>query len=199
MVQTSLFHSLQLLPKDGHCHYIPGFLSESQANTYLSKLQDNIQWEEREILLFGKMVQQPRLVAWYGDEDASYSYSGAIFKPMSWTTELSELRTKIETYTQSKFNGVLLNLYRNGDDHMGYHSDNEKELGKEPIIASLSLGETRKFYMKHNSKEHKVTIDLEHGSLLIMSGKMQQYWKHMISKTKRSHDIRINLTFRKIG
>lgn len=196
MTQLSLFNSTQYLPEDGECIYIPEFLSKEKANLYFESLKETISWEKRKILLFGKLVMQPRLVAWYGDKDAVYSYSGATFKPQAWTKELLEIKELVEAYSKTTFNGVLLNLYRDGQDHMGYHSDNEKELGKEPIIASISLGETRKFHIKHNTKDHKVSFDLEHGSLTMMSGKMQEYWKHMISKTKRSHDIRINLTFR---
>ena len=163
------------------------------------KLYNKIKWEIKPVTVFGKTYPQPRLTAWYSYDTKPYSYSNLELKPIAVTKELHEIFQIIEQEIKIKFNSVLLNLYRDGQDSNGWHADNEKELGKNPIIASITLGEVRPFHFKHISiKEEKHKIKLEHGSLLLMHGEMQHYWVHHIPKTKKEIKPRINLTFRNI-
>ena len=148
--------------------------------------------------MFGRTVRVPRLVCWYGNRNAIYRYSGVEHIPHPWTKSLSELKTRIETFTQRTFNSVLGNLYRNGYDSMGWHSDDEKELGPNPFIASISLGSTRLFKVRHKSSKEQIKLLLPHGSLLTMSGPFQHHWQHSIPKTSAPIAPRINLTFRDI-
>ncbi|NVK28598.1 MAG: alpha-ketoglutarate-dependent dioxygenase AlkB [Flavobacteriia bacterium] len=164
----------------------------------LERLQRDIQWNQREIQMFGKVHLEPRKVAWHGDSNARYIYSGIENHPEKWTPELIRVKTNIETIAGTTFNSVLLNLYRDGNDSMGYHSDDEPELGQEPIIASLSLGAERKFNLKNKDSGELISLLLPHNSLLVMKGRIQDEWKHAIPKTKRDIGPRINLTFRKI-
>lgn len=147
-------------------------------------------------MLFGREVLQPRLACWYGDH--AYSYSGIRLEPRAWTDRLRCLRERCSVDSGVEFNSCLVNLYRDGRDSMGWHADDEPELGREPVIASLSLGDTRVFRMRHKETKTVVEIPLEHGSLLVMSGLMQQCWVHEIPKTKKPVGQRINLTFRVI-
>lgn len=140
----------------------------------------------------------PRLQAWYGDNYQAYTYSGLTMKALPWTPELGELRKRIEQHTGFLFNSCLANLYRDGNDTVGWHSDDEPELGVNPTIASLSLGESRDFQLKHKITKEKLTIPLKTGGLLLMSGETQHYWQHCIPRTKRVKSPRINLTFRLI-
>ena len=181
------------------------FLSQPTADRLQSQLMTEIDWQQRSIKLFGKTIPQPRLVAWYGDPGASYTYSGLTWEPLPWTETLRSLKQEVEAavggYLNSNpsFNSVLLNLYRTGQDSMGWHSDDEPELGRNPIIASLSLGATRRFSLQHKSqKQLKHKLDLTHGSLLIMAGETQHYWRHQVAKTTRVPSPRINLTFRTV-
>ena len=188
-----------ILPVDGYCSYMSSFLSAQESASYFKYLESHIIWKAQEIMMFGKKVMQPRLMAWYGDPNAAYRYSGTTFQPQSWTSELIEIKKKVEDLTSTSFNSVLLNFYRDGSDYMGFHSDNEKELGPEPVIASLSLGEKRVFKVQHKkNKDQKLSFELESGSLLVMNEDMQSHWKHSISKTQKTIKPRINLTFRKI-
>ena len=161
-------------------------------------LQKEIVWRDEPIFLYGKPVKQPRLFAWYGDTGIKYSYSGLDLETVPWSELLLKIKTCVEEYAEQSFNSVLLNLYRDQNDHMGLHSDDEKELGKNPVIASLSLGETRIFQLKHKISKESFNLDLEEGSLLIMSGETQRYWKHGIKKERSQCGPRINLTFRNI-
>jgi len=138
------------------------------------------------------------LTAWYGDNDKPYSFSGITLNAKSWTTELLEIKNKIETRFNVKFNSVLLNLYRNGQDSISWHSDAEKELGINPVIASLNFGATRKFQLRHIQTKQKIEIELTHGSLLIMQGELQHFWQHQVPKTNLPVGERINLTYRLI-
>jgi len=158
-------------------------------------------WREHAITLYGKTYRQPRLIAWYGDPGASYTYSGMTHSPVAWTAELNGLRKHIEQLCGCAFNSVLLNYYRDGNDSMGLHADDEPELGSQPVIASLSLGATRRMYFKHKTSGELPTrsLDLPDGSLLVMRGATQEHWKHGIRKTARCHTPRINLTFRKVA
>jgi alkylated DNA repair dioxygenase AlkB len=173
-------------------------LPQQAADNCYSRIFDETDWQERDIFIWGKRRKQPRLIAWYGDKGASYAYSGNRFEPSPWTPLLKKLRQKVEALSQSSFNSVLLNLYRDSNDNMGWHSDNEAELGPKPTIASLSLGATREFQLKHVNRPDIgiVKIALTHGSLLVMSGTTQQYWLHAIKREKNHVSPRINLTFR---
>lgn len=184
---------------NGKIIYEPNFFTVSKAGSLYQHLSTEIQWEQRFIKMFGKSIMEPRLTAWYGNKDATYQYSGISLTPLAWTENLLEIKGKIEQLTNYTFNSVLLNWYRDGNDSMGWHSDDEKELGMNPIIASLSLGATRDFQIrrKDNHKE-KRQFALTSGSLLLMSGEMQKYWQHQIPKRKRVDQGRMNLTFRKI-
>ena len=158
----------------------------------------DLNWETGFIKIFGKTRQIPRLQAWYADDGINYTYSGKKLHRHNWNNTLIEIKEKIESITSFKFNSVLANLYRDGNDSMGLHSDNEKELGKNPVIASLSLGESRDIYFKHKNKKSHLVIPQINGQLIVMYGKTQEYWKHEIKKTKKFKKPRINLTFRNI-
>lgn len=193
---TLFKESEELLPKDGSALYQSHWLAPQEAQALLLQLQEEIHWKKEKIQLFGKEYWQPRLIAWYGD--VAYSYSGKRWEPEAWHPKLLELKQRLEQDTQSQYNSVLLNWYRDGSDSMGWHSDDEPELGREPCIASLSLGATRRFFFRHRQDKALGSIrkDLESGSLLVMKGKTQDYWQHRISKTTRPVGSRINLTFR---
>ena len=162
-------------------------------------MKKNIIWEKQKIKLYGEFHDVPRLTAWYGDPNKSYIYSGIKLKTKPWNAALLKIREKIEKISKTKFNSVLLNLYRSGADSVSWHSDDEPELGQNPIIGSLSLGEARQFQMKHKyDYDLKQKILLQHGSFLLMSGKTQHNWLHQIPKRKNLKGERINLTFRVI-
>lgn len=183
---------------DGQIHLIDDFLRQSQADHYYQALQQSLLWQQDELTIFGKTHKIPRLQAWYGDEHTAYEYSGLMMEPHPWTPELLALKQMVEMVCNNSFNSVLGNYYRNGDDKMGYHSDDEPELGDKPVIASLSLGAERRFVLKHKHTDEKLALDLPSGSLLIMAGQTQQYYKHAIMARKRLMQGRINLTFRYI-
>jgi len=182
-----------ILPLEGDVQY-----NSNVIEADYEKILQSIDWQHEKIFLFGRWVLQPRLTAWYGDEGKDFTYSGLVNHPKSWTPELLAIKQQVETLTNIKFNSVLANYYRDGQDSMGWHQDNEKELGENPIIASVSLGATRRFHFRHKSNKQLQTIafDLEHGSLLLMQGDTQNFWQHQVPKTKRLVDGRINLTFR---
>jgi alkylated DNA repair dioxygenase AlkB len=186
-----------LLPKQGEVLFDPKFLSEEESDRYLNALLKEVEWKQEPIVIFGKKVMQPRLTAWFGD--AEYRYSGTTMKPLAWTQTLAEIKARVEAAAQVQFTSVLLNQYRNERDSMGWHRDNEKELGKNPVIASLSLGESRTFKIRHyDEKSLRQSIELSNGSLLLMRGETQHHWEHAIPKTKEPKGVRINLTFRVI-
>jgi alkylated DNA repair dioxygenase AlkB len=178
--------------------YLPCFLDETDSGRLFQNLQSGLAWKEETIRLFGKWMMQPRLTALYGDK--KYTYSGREMIPHAWTSDLLYIKQKVEHYTGCTFNAVLCNLYRNGNDSMGWHSDDEKELGNNPVIASVSLGATRKFKLKHkNNRQVAIQkINLQNGSLLIMRGRTQHDWKHEIPKEPKITEPRINLTFRTV-
>ncbi|MEM7372190.1 MAG: alpha-ketoglutarate-dependent dioxygenase AlkB [Bacteroidota bacterium] len=183
---------------DGELWYHASFFSETDSNRFFTALKSDIDWRQEEILIFGKKIPQPRLVAWYGDSGISYTYSGLRLLATPWTPSLLQIKQKIESATGCRFNSVLLNLYRHGQDSMSWHSDDEPELGRNPVIASVSFGGIRRFHLRHKHKQDqaRVRLDLAHGSLLIMKGETQHNWQHQISKTARNIAPRINLTFR---
>lgn len=160
----------------------------------------NVRWKQDRLKFYGKELPLPRLTAWYGDPGAAYTYSGIKSEPNPWTDGLLHIRRKIEEAVDSTFNCVLLNWYRDGKDSLSWHADDEKELGAEPVIASANFGATRDFQLR-NTTDHsqKITIPLRHGTLLVMRGKLQQYWKHAVPKRANLHQSRFNLTFRTIG
>ena len=177
--------------------YIPNFYDQQKADVYFEYLRNNMPWQQDDIKIFGKIYPQPRLTALFATNEKSYKYSNITMIPKQFTSELLQIKTDIEEMSQHEFTTVLLNLYRNGNDSNGWHADNEKALGTNPVIASMSFGATRAFHFKHRSIiEEKYKLDLEHGSLLIMKGEMQHFWLHQIPKTKKHIKERINLTFR---
>jgi alkylated DNA repair dioxygenase AlkB len=184
---------------DAEIMYYPHFFEKSEADVIFSKLTNEIPWQEDSIRVFGKEYQQPRLTALFGNEGKSYSYSNIKMEPHLWSPLLQKIKLVVENNTNTKFTSVLVNLYRDGKDSNSWHADNEKELGLNPIIASLSFGAERVFQLKHNSIIGlKQNIILEHGSLLLMKGTTQHFWKHQIPKTSKNIGPRINLTFRVI-
>jgi alkylated DNA repair dioxygenase AlkB len=184
---------------DAHIEYYPNFFSEEQADVLFKKLLTETSWQQDNITVYGKTYPQPRLTALFGNEGKPYSYSNITMHPQPWNETLLQMKLKITEVTLCDFTTVLLNRYRNGQDSNGWHADNEKELGTNPAIASISLGAARAFHLQHNSiKEARLKLTLEHGSLLLMKGTTQHYWKHQIPKTAKTVDQRINLTFRTI-
>jgi alkylated DNA repair dioxygenase AlkB len=171
-------------------------LSLSNAEVF-ERLLIETPWREESVFVYGKRHLQPRLTAWYGD--ASYTYSGLRLEPLAWTALLLEIRTAVEAACGQRFNSVLLNRYRNERDGMGMHSDDEPELGNDPVIASLSYGATRSFILRHKRDKRSVRLPLEDGSLLLMSGQLQRNWLHGINKSTRPLGERLNLTFRYIA
>ena len=177
--------------------YYPNFFSKSNADQLLEQLKTDIPWQQDNITIFGKTHPQPRLTSLFGNDAKPYSYSNITMQPNEWNSLLLQIKNKVEEVCEEKFTTVLLNYYRDGKDSMGWHSDNEKELGINPIIASVTFGAERMFHLKHNIvAEQKLKINLQHGSLLIMKGETQHFWKHQIPKTSRPIGERINLTFR---
>jgi alkylated DNA repair dioxygenase AlkB len=159
----------------------------------------NIRWKQDQINIYGKSVPLPRLTSWYGDEGREYTYSGINSKPNHWNEGLMYLKCEIEKFCSVQFNSVLLNWYRDGEDYLNWHSDDEKELGKNPTIASVNFGETRDFVIRRkDDKTQKLVIPLKHGTLLVMSGELQHFWEHTVPKRKKVSGSRFNLTFRKI-
>lgn len=174
------------------------FYNHNEADQLFSVLSNKLSWQEEQLFIFGKWVKVPRLMCWYGDTDAVYQYSGVSHQPLAWVPELIEIRNKLEQQCQCSFNSVLANLYRDGQDSMGCHADDEKELGSQPTIASVSLGEERLFKLHHKITKQRLSINLQHGDLLIMGGTCQRLWLHSVPKTKTHKTARINLTFRNV-
>lgn len=184
---------------DATLEYFPNFYTETESDALLKYFLNLEIWQQDKIKLFGKEILQPRLTALFGKENKPYTYSGLTMHPKPFTAELKKIATKCEEFCKENFNTCLANLYRDGSDSMGWHADDEKELGKEPVIASVSLGAERIFHFRHKSKPAlKYKLNLSHGSLLIMKGTTQEYWKHQLPKTKKKVGPRVNLTFRKI-
>ena len=178
--------------------YAKNFLETSYASRLMDRLKKNVEWHQPRIFIYGRWVQSPRLAAWYGDKGAVYRYSNMINEPLPWIDELLDLRSMVVQACGNRFNSVLANYYRSGADSMGWHSDDESELGPDPLIASVSLGGDRRFLFRHRKDKHaaKHEVTLEHGSLLVMDRSVQSEWQHAIPKTKREVLPRINLTFR---
>lgn len=184
---------------DAEVIYLPHFFNNKEAGEWYNFLLENIPWQQDAIKIYGKSHLQPCLTAFFGSENLNYSYSNLKMKAHLWTPELLDLKSRVENISGCTFNSVLLNLYRNGKDSNGWHADNEKELGQNPIIASLTLGSERFFHLKHNNlPDIKSKIKLENGSLLLMKGSTQHFYKHQIPKTQQVISPRINLNFRTI-
>src|ERR671935_1518337 len=188
--------SNNILNKDGTVNYYGKILSSKEANQYFYLLTQNIQWQKDEVIIFGKHITTKRKVAWYGDSEYLYTYSSTTKRALAWTKELSELKQVVEEYAEIKFNSCLLNLYHDGNEGMGWHSDDEKSIEKNSSIASLSLGAERKFSFKHKQTKQTISLVLGHGSLLVMKDATQTNWLHSLPKSEKVTGPRINLTFR---
>ncbi|HRH02325.1 MAG TPA: alpha-ketoglutarate-dependent dioxygenase AlkB [Bacteroidia bacterium] len=183
---------------DGEYIFYRNYFSKSECDLLLKNLRDNILWKQESMNMYGKKIDFPRLTAWYGNNDKPYSFSGITLQPHPWTAEIKTIKEKIEPISKTVFNSVLLNLYRDGNDSISWHTDAEKELGINPVIASVNFGATRKFQLRHIKTKEKLEIELTNGSLLIMQGALQHFWQHQVPKTSKVVGERINLTFREI-
>ncbi|MGV0056559.1 alpha-ketoglutarate-dependent dioxygenase AlkB family protein [Stutzerimonas xanthomarina] len=184
---------------DADLRYFPRWVDADLADGWLSELSTQTPWSQPQIKLYGRSIAVPRLVAWYGDADAHYRYSGFTHEPLAWTPLLADIRQRVQQQVGQRLNGVLLNYYRDGQDAMGWHSDDERELGQQPLVVSLNLGATRRFdFRRKGASRIEYSISLEHGSLLVMSGLTQHYWQHQIARTRKVRAPRLNLTFRQI-
>ena len=185
-----------ILPYDGEAVYFSDLWSEDIAQLYFVSLLDQIPWEHDEVIMFGKKIVTRRKVAWYGDSNFKYTYSQVAKVAEIWTPTLLVIKDKVEEHAHESFNSCLLNLYHNGSEAMSWHTDNEKMLRKEGTIASVSFGVERRFDFKHKVSSGIVSLNLEHGSLLLMKGKTQQNWLHRLPPAKKALGARVNLTFR---
>lgn len=186
-----------LLPHKGEAYFYREFFDKAESDLLYQKLLQEVNWKQEPIRLFGKEVMQPRLTCWFADEGKSYSYSGITMQGYPWTEALLKIKTAVERKAGVKFNSALLNLYRDGKDSMGWHKDNEKELGVNPIIASVSFGAIRTFQLReYHTKSSLKSIPLGHGSMLLMRGETQPHWEHRVPKTNKVNSPRINITFR---
>jgi alkylated DNA repair dioxygenase AlkB len=187
-----------MLPFDGSALIYHGFIDANSADDIFRRLIKETPWEQRDIVVFGKKHREPRLSAWHSEPHISYTYSGILRTPQPWTPLLVELREKCEFSSGANFNAVLANLYRDGNDGVGWHADNEASNGREPTIASLSFGASRRFDFRHRETKQTIRVQLDSGSLLVMSGLSQHCWVHQLPRTKRVTEPRVNLTFRRV-
>lgn len=198
LFDTKNCHDFQL--KDAEVSYYPKFFDLESSNQFFNQLRHQTPWQQDDIKVFGKWYKQPRLTALYAENNRPYSYSNITMHPTPFSAHLNDIKKQIEQISKVRFTTCLLNLYRHGQDSNGWHSDDEKELGINPIIASVSFGAARTFHMKHKTdKTQKLKLTLEHGSLLMMKGPTQHHWLHQVPKTKKAVKERINLTFRIIN
>ena len=189
---------VNVLNKDGEANYYGKVMTTSEANTYYNLLLKNINWKNDVALYHGRHIVTKRKVAWYGDQGFLYTYSNTTKQALPWTNELIDLKRKTELITNSQFNSCLLNLYHDGNEGMTWHSDDEKSMGKNTVIASLSFGAERKFSFKHRRTRQTISLLLENGSLLVMRGNTQSNWLHSLPLSSKINHPRINLTFRTI-
>lgn len=200
--QTSLIDEqaicYELPMQDAQVEYYPNWLTAKHATHLMHYFVEQLQWYQPSVKLYGKEMKIPRLQAWYGDPNTEYEYSKHAMQPLPWDARLHKLKGACEQLTKTQFNSVLANYYRNGNDSMGMHADDEPELGKQAVIASVSLGQARRFTFKHIETKESQRIQLEHGSLLIMKGETQQHWQHGINKSKTQLGSRLNFTFRSV-
>lgn len=185
--------------ENAQVEYYPNWLTHKHAKHLFDYFVEQLQWQQPSITLYGQQRLIPRLQAWYGDPDSQYEYSKLLMQPLPWDSRLLKLKQACEQKCNSRFNSVLANYYRHGNDSMGMHADNEPELGKQPVIASVSFGQTRRFTFKHLHSKETYKIGLEHGSLLVMKGDTQEYWHHGINKSKTQSGPRLNFTFRLVS
>ncbi|MGL6224028.1 MAG: alpha-ketoglutarate-dependent dioxygenase AlkB family protein [Steroidobacteraceae bacterium] len=191
---------LQLELPDADVRLWSQALTAAEADSLFASLRARIQWQAEDIMIFGQRRRVPRLVAWHGDPGTGYAYSGTMHEPQPWTPELRCLLDRVQALTGHPYNSVLLNLYRDGNDGMGWHADDEPELGHNPVIASVSLGATRRFKLRHRrQRDAAATIELRHGDVLLMAGTTQHTYVHAVPKTARAVGERINLTLRRIA
>lgn len=183
--------------EQGSLIYCPGFFSKKDSGRFFKNLRNEIEWKETEIILFGKKIKEPRLTAFLGDSGIQYKYSGSLRSAEKWTETLLEIRQRTEKEFDCRFNCVLCNFYRSGNDSMGWHSDNEKTLGRDPIILSLSLGAERRFLLKEKEGNNRISLNLRNGDVLFMGRGIQTKWKHSVPKVADT-DERISLTFRTV-
>ncbi|MBF2007018.1 MAG: alpha-ketoglutarate-dependent dioxygenase AlkB [Chlorogloeopsis fritschii C42_A2020_084] len=185
---------------DADVIFYHNFFNQQESDELFQILLKEIQWRQDKMKIYGKEVNLPRKTAWHGDRDKSYTFSGIHLQPEPWTPTLLQVKEKVEEIAKVQFNSVLLNLYRNGNDGISWHTDAEPELGKNPVIGSVSFGGARRFMFRHkDNKELKKEIELTHGSFLLMAGTTQHFWQHQIPKTSKKVQPRINLTFRVIA
>ena len=188
-----------LLPRDGVVNYFGPIFEGAEERRIFDGLIDDVPWESDEVVMFGKRIVTSRKVAWFGDERFAYKYSGSEKVALPWSPLLKELKEKVEALSGEVFNSCLLNLYHDGSEGMGWHSDDESSIVRDSAIASLSLGVARKFSFKHRETKEAVSLLLERGSLLVMKGETQRFWVHALPKTKKVSEPRINLTFRRMS
>lgn len=187
-----------LLPYDGEVYYYADFFTNQESQEYLRILTNEIPWKHDEVVIFGKVIQTLRKVAWYADNERPYTYSGRTKIGLPWTPSLISIKSAIEKKAQITFNGGLMNYYHDGNEGASWHSDNEKTIIPNSCIASVSFGAARKFEFKHKQTQEKVSIELGAGSLLLMQGTTQTHWIHQLPKSKKIKDPRLNLTFRQM-
>jgi alkylated DNA repair dioxygenase AlkB len=193
--------ALERIPmQDAEVYYLRALPLAHSADAVMKELIEEVPWRAENVVVCGKTYPQPRLTAWYGDNNATYTYSGIHLNPLPWSEILIDIKLRVEAIAAIEFNSVLLNYYRGHRDSMGMHSDDEPELGSQPIIASVSLGEERTFVLKHKNRRDldSVRLKLASGSLLLMRGETQHCWKHGIEKEKHPCGPRVNLTFRRV-
>jgi alkylated DNA repair dioxygenase AlkB len=196
--ESNPFLISNLLPKDGEAFYYPEFLDEATCALLFDGLMNSLNWQQDQLHMFGRKITTQRKVAWVGDPNCAYTYSGVKKQPQPWTPELLTIKNKAEELAKHPFNSCLLNLYHHGNEGMGWHSDNEPELDKNSPIVSISLGGVRKFAFKHKLHKTSISLLLGSGSALIMHAPTQEFWNHSLLKTKTAVNPRINLTFRTI-
>ena len=197
-LQTAFGESAELLPFDGSAVLCRDFIAADRAGEIFDTLLRETKWEGHDLVLFGKRIAEPRLSTWHSEAHITYQYSGSLRTPQPWTKLLESLRDECSARTGAQFNAVFANLYRDGADGVGWHADNEPCNGPEPTIASLSFGATRRFDLRHRESKETISVQLDAGSLLVMSGLSQRAWVHQVPRSKRIKEPRINLTFRNV-
>jgi len=186
--------------QDADLIYHPNFFAKVESDRIFKTLLETIEWKQDKIMMYGKELPLPRLSAWYGDNNKPYTYSGITLNPLPWTNELLQIKERIETEAKVRFSSVLINRYRDGQDYVGWHTDAEKELGKNPTIGSVNFGATRKFQLRRiDDHKEKFEVELKHGTFLVMGGATQHFWQHQVPKTATKIGERLNLTFRVIA
>ena len=205
-IQTDLFGQTIETPnpiitlEDAELLYHPTFYDSVESDRIFKTLLESIEWKQDKIMMYGKELPLPRLSAWYGDNNKPYTYSGITLNPLPWTDELLKIKDRIENEAKVKFSSVLLNRYRDGQDYVGWHTDAEKELGKNPVIGSVNFGATRKFQLRRiDDHKEKFEVELKHGTFLVMQGSTQHFWQHQVPKTATKIGEMLNLTFRVIA